>query len=72
MSPIILYSNDCPRCHVLQSKLTSKNIKYTKVSDVKEMISLGIKSVPMLKVNDNLIEFTSAVNWVNSQKEVNV
>jgi len=56
---------------VLQSKLDSKNIKYTKISDIKEMTNLGIRSVPMLKVNDKLMEFTSAVNWVNSQEEVN-
>jgi len=56
---------------VLQSKLDSKNIKYTKILDIKEMTNLGIRSVPMLKVNDKLMEFTSAVNWVNSQEEVN-
>jgi len=70
MSPIILYSNDCPRCHVLESKLDSKKIKYQKISDINEMRKMGLTSAPTLKIDNDILDFTSAIHWVNSQEEV--
>ena len=69
MSPIILYTTECPKCKILETKLNSKNIKYMKSNDVKEMIKLGYKTAPLLKIEDNIMEFTAAIQWVNSQPE---
>lgn len=68
MSPI-LYTTECPKCKVLEAKLNSKNIQYTKSNDIKEMINLGYKTAPLLKIGDNIMEFTAAIQWVNSQPE---
>ncbi len=67
MGKIILYSTGCPRCEVLQKKLAGKEIQYEKCSSVDEMLSLGIKSVPVLSVDGDLMDFSSAVAWVNKQ-----
>ena len=39
---IILYSTNCPKCKILEKKLTEKNIKFTKNNNVIEMSELGI------------------------------
>lgn len=65
---IVLYSTHCPRCNVLEKKLNNKKIKYNIVDDENEIIKLGIDIVPMLKVNDELMNFGQAVKWVNSQE----
>ena len=64
---ITLYSTHCPRCRVLETKLTQKNIEFNVVTDVNKMESLGIQSVPILEVDDELLNFTDAIVWVNKQ-----
>lgn len=64
---ITLYSTHCPRCRVLETKLTQKNIEFNVVTDVNKMESLGIQSVPILEVDDKLLNFTDAIAWVNKQ-----
>lgn len=64
---ITLYSTHCPRCRVLEDKLEDKDIKYTVVTDVEEMSKLNIMSIPMLKVDDELLPFKEANDWINEQ-----
>lgn len=63
---IILYSNNCPQCKVLEAKLTQKNIPYTKVIDTKIMLEKGMNQVPNLEVNGALMNFGTAIQWINS------
>lgn len=65
MNDIVVYSTDCPRCVVLEHKLAEKNIRYRKVDDVNEMISLGIMEVPVLSIDGERMSFADAVRWVN-------
>jgi len=64
---VILYSTHCPRCNVLKEKLENKDIEFTEVNDVDEMLKLNIMSAPMLKVNDDLLDFKRANDWINEQ-----
>lgn len=64
---VILYSTGCPRCEVLKKKLNEKNIKYTENNSVDEMLALGIDAVPVLKVDEELMEFSAANKWINEQ-----
>lgn len=65
---ITLYSTGCPKCKVLETKLEQKKIEYKKESDVGKMLELGIKSAPVLSIDDeSFLQFTDAVKWVNSQ-----
>ncbi len=66
---IILYTNHCPRCNVLKKKLEQKNIKYSEVTSVDDMLSLGIKTVPILSLNGELMDFTKAIQWINQLEE---
>lgn len=63
----ILYSTGCPKCEVLKKKLAEKGIQYTENNSVDEMLKLGIEAVPVLKVDDRLLDFKKAVDWVNKQ-----
>lgn len=64
---VTLYSTHCPRCRVLETKLAQKNIEFNVVTDINKMESLGIQSVPILEVDDKLLNFTDAIAWVNKQ-----
>lgn len=62
---VILYSTGCPKCAVLMKKLDSKSVEYSIESSVDEMIKLGIRQAPMLRVDGNLMDFKKANEWVN-------
>ena len=64
---IILYSTGCPKCKVLVAKLNAKNIKYNTVSDVGIIRSKGISTVPVLEVNGTIMDFKTAVEWINER-----
>lgn len=64
---VILYSTGCPRCSVLKKKLKEKGIKYTENNSVDEMLALGIMTVPVLGIGDELKNFTESVAWLNNQ-----
>lgn len=65
---IVLYSTHCPRCTVLEKKLQAKGIKFEVETSVDDMLSLGITQVPMLRVDDKLLNFAEANTWVNNQR----
>ena len=64
---VTLYSTGCPKCKVLKTKLDSKNINYNIISDVDIIASKGINTVPILEVNGDMMDFKTAVNWVNER-----
>ena len=66
---VTLYSTHCPRCIVIEKKLQQKGIEYQEVNDMDEMESLGIMSVPMLKVGDKMYSFVEANAWINEQED---
>lgn len=65
---VTLYTTHCPRCKVLATKLTQKNIEYVENADVDYMESIGIMSVPMLEVDGQLLDFITANNWINNKE----
>lgn len=67
MDNIILYTTHCPKCNILKAKLDEKNISYTEYDNIEFMKDMGITTVPVLNVNNKLLEFKSAVDWVNQQ-----
>lgn len=70
---VILYTIDCPKCLILEKKLTAKGIEFTTVKDKELMLQLGFSEVPMLRIvsggNGNYVDFnfTDAVQWINKQ-----
>ena len=62
----ILYTTHCPKCNVLEKKLNSKSIQYTIIDDIEELKKCNIDAVPVLKVNDKLLNFKEATDYINS------
>lgn len=65
---IILYSTGCPQCKVLKEKLMDANIGYVEVNDVDLIVSQGIRSVPVLQVDDEMLDFPAATKWINNRR----
>lgn len=66
---VILYSNHCPKCRVLTTKLNSANIQYKEVNDIDLMISKGFSAMPMLEVDGVVMNFLQATTWINERNK---
>lgn len=66
---IILYSNHCPKCNVLISKLNAANIQYEEVTDIKTMLAKGFMSMPVLEVDEEIMFFAEANEWINERNK---
>lgn len=64
---IILYSTNCPKCHVLEQKLRQKHLEYNLINDMDIMMEKGFISAPMLVADDKTMDFGQAIQWVNQQ-----
>lgn len=64
---VTLFSTNCPKCRVLESKLKQKNINYDEVNDVDVMVDRGFTSVPKLEINGVVYDFKEAVEWIGAQ-----
>lgn len=60
---IVLYTIDCPRCKVLEEKLTAAGIRFVKVSDREELAKEGLldANFPILKALGKMYSFKEAV-----------
>ena len=64
---VILYEHGCPRCKVLKMKLDQSGIQYTTINDVEVMKEKGFKEAPKLEVNEVVMDFKEAVEWLKGQ-----
>ena len=64
---VIWYSTGCPKCNILKKKLADAKIDYKVVEDVDVMVSKGLKEVPWLEVDGNLMNFVDSSKWINER-----
>lgn len=62
-----LFSTGCPKCTILKKKLAQKDIEYTEVNDIQQMLDMGLQSVPWLEVDGQMMDFNQANKWINEQ-----
>lgn len=62
---IVLYSTHCPKCFVLEKKLKQKGICFEEVYDIDVMQSKGFLSAPMLEVDEEIMDFSTANKWIS-------
>lgn len=62
-----LFSTGCPKCTILKKKLSQKDIEYTEVNDIQQMLDMGLQSVPWLEVDGQMMNFDQANKWINEQ-----
>ena len=63
---VVLYTTGCPKCRVLSKKLDGKNVEYEVCDSVDEMLKLGLTEAPALGVDDKILNYHDAVEWVNN------
>lgn len=66
---VILYSTHCPRCVVLEEKLEDADIEFSIVEgeEAENVIKEnGFMTAPLLKVDDEFMDFGNANKWINS------
>lgn len=63
---VVLYSTGCSKCAVLEKKLTNAKVDFEVSDNVKIPMKQGFLSAPILEVDGKMMEFSAAVNWVNS------
>lgn len=64
---IVLHTTNCPKCHVLESKLRQKNIDFEVNTDIELMAQKGFMTAPVLEVDDVVYDFKEAVKWIGEQ-----
>ena len=64
---VILYSTGCPKCNILKKKLADAKIDYKVIEDVDVILSKGLKDVPWLEVDGNLMNFVDSSKWINER-----
>ena len=67
---VVFYTTGCPRCKILKKKLDAAKIDYEMCGDVRRMLEIGMKDVPVLEVDGVRYEFAEAVNWVNAEAQL--
>lgn len=65
---IVLYSNHCPACGILQTKLNIKNIPYQLVDDEKVLIEKGFDFLPILEVDGTQMRLGEANKFIEAYK----
>jgi len=64
---IKLFSTHCPKCKILTKKLQEYNIEFEEENNVDSMLSIGITTVPMLNVDGVMMDFSQAIQWLNTK-----
>ena len=66
---IALYTIGCKNCDILEKKLKAKNIEFLIVSDIDTIKTKGFgdSSFPILDVDGEVMNYKTAIQWVNNQ-----
>lgn len=64
---ITVYSTGCPKCKILEKKLGEKGIEYEINNNTDEMFLLGLEFLPVMKVDNELLDFKQSVDWINGR-----
>ena len=67
---VILYTTNCPRCHILEAKLNEKHISFSKFEGEEAIGYIqgrGFLSAPLLIVDGEAMDFGKAIKWVNER-----
>lgn len=68
---VTLYTTHCPMCQMLESKLKEKQITYATITDKNIMLKKGFTSVPMLEINNQILNTVEAMKFVNEYQKGN-
>lgn len=71
MESVIYYTIHCPKCNVLQTLMTQKNITFTVVDDKDTVLSIAeeynIRSAPFAVINGECYDTKKLQEWIKEQ-----
>lgn len=67
---IILYSTGCPKCNILERRLTNDKIEFSITNNVDKLIDMGFQNAPVLQIDDNFIDYTNAMKLLKVYEDV--
>lgn len=74
MDKITLYTTHCPKCVMLEKLLKNNDLEFEIVDDVEQVLDIadknGIMSAPILVVNNNVMTYNTATEWIKEAKEI--
>lgn len=65
---VVLYTNHCPCCEVLEGRLKAAGIRYRVVDDTRLMLEMGLTTMPMLQTDDMMMNYPAALKWLEEGK----
>lgn len=65
---VVLYTVGCNDCKTLQKLIDKKGIKYRHIMGSNSIIELGYSTAPILKVDDRIMAYHEAFQWVSEQE----
>lgn len=68
---VVLYTNHCPCCEVLERILKAMGIRYKVVDDLRLMLEMGLTTVPMLETDDMMMNYPAALKWLEERNRPN-
>ena len=67
---ITLYSTGCPKCSILEKRLTNDGISFNVSNNIDELINMGFQNAPVLQIDDNFIDYTNAMKLLKVYEDV--
>jgi glutaredoxin len=67
---MILYSNSCPKCKILEEMLIDKGFIFQKTNNFAKLIRLGFRSAPVLEIEntDILLTYDEAIIYIKGDR----
>lgn len=65
---VVYTQKGCTKCMVLKKKLEDYNFQYVESEDIDILINNGFSSTPVLEVDGHMMDFSEAIQWINSYK----
>lgn len=68
MPIVVLYTQrGCTKCDILKKQLAAKKIEYDEVSDIETMVAMGLTRTPMLRIDNDLKDYSEAIKWIQER-----
>jgi glutaredoxin-related protein len=67
---MILYSNNCPRCIILERELERLGLYYQKCNNFTKVITTGFRSAPVLEIQDGvMLNFDESLRYLDETEK---
>ncbi|MSS07133.1 hypothetical protein FYJ38_00570 [Clostridium sp. WB02_MRS01] len=64
---ITLYTTEhCPVCNMVKLTLLQKGVEFEIIDDLNIMSTKGLKSAPMLEIDEKIMNAKEAINWIKT------